>query len=370
MSPKDRGVPMLHNRTAGSHRTTERSGLTLLEVLVTIVVLILLMALILPGLNGTRVNSRRAECLNNMRWVAIAFQTYATANNGDLPMLHQADLENDADPGNTPHRAGWPFELLPYLEEQGLYDRLTTVDAATNSDPNNADTFHSLTSNINLRVYTCPDSDKDEQGGALSFVVNMGYMTADIWDDPGQTYRHQVSGTYDWNNGDFAADSFEDEQLSRASGAVLFDHEGVPTSLNRIPDGVSSTILLTENLDAGSWISGVPHDIGFAVRIDGTTAAIPTAEDGGIGSDTQQTALQLPAPVAFDLGPSAINSDLNRKRRYRPRPSSVHPSVVNVFFLDGHGRSLSESIDPLVFAKLVTSGGEKYGQEALDDSSF
>ena len=67
----------------------------------------------------------------------------------------------------------------------------------------------------------------------------MGYMTADIWDDPQQALRHQVSGTYNWNNGGFDENSPEDAEASRATGVVMHDPSGRPFRIDDIPDGVS-----------------------------------------------------------------------------------------------------------------------------------
>jgi prepilin-type processing-associated H-X9-DG protein len=205
----------------------------------------------------------------------------------------------------------------------------------------------------------------------LSFVANMGYMTADIWDDPLQGHRHQVSGTYNWNNGPFDENSPEDEAVSRATGVILHAARGRGVRIDDISDGQSNTLLLAENLNAGWWVSGSPHETGFAVRIGGTATQIPTAAESaqGSGAGTQETALELAGGPGgtIDLGPSAINASPDPKRRGIPRPSSVHPGVVNVFFCDGHGRTLSEKIDPGVYARLVTSAGGRHGQAKVEE---
>jgi hypothetical protein len=53
-----------------------------------------------------------------------------------------------------------------------------------------------------------------------------------------------------------------------------------------------------------------------------------------------------------------------------PRPSSLHPGIVNAIFCDGHGRTLSQEIDDGVYANLVSPNGGDYGQDILDTSSF
>ena len=202
----------------------------------------------------------------------------------------------------------------------------------------------------------------------------MGYMTADLWGGRERALRHQVSGTYNWNNGHFDADSAEDAGVSRATGTILYDVDGKPNSLDRMSDGQTQTILLSENLNAGPWISGHPHDIGFAVHFGGTSARIPLATESpsGLGGGTPATALQFPTvggQPTLDLDDAAINSPADASHKV-PRPSSVHPGCVIMFFCDGHGATISEDIDPTVYARIVSSGGEQYGQGVLSNSDF
>lgn len=352
------------------HRRGDRVA-TLVAALLLAVVLGLLT---FPLVSSRRIDSRRAHCRSQLRNVSTALHTYATMNNGRVPMLRGIELENDADPDNAPYITGWAFALLPCIEQHGLYDSLLALDAASNSSgsPNRFDELASA----NIQVYACPDSPQAEQPGALTYVANMGYMTADVWDHRDEATRHRVSGTYDWNNGDFDRDSPEDARVSRATGVFVDDPGGQANSFDGITDGTSNTIMLAENINAGPWISGHPHDIGFAVRFGGTTDRIPLASESsqGLGGGTPETALQFHAPhgaPTVDLGPSAINAPAAADRRGVPRPSSAHAhGVVNLFFADGSGRTMSPDIDPTVYARLVSSAGERYGQGRLPNGGF
>lgn len=352
-----------------THRRGDRIAVTVIGVFLVVMILML----VLPRINH-RGPGRRPLCLSQMRNVSTAIHMYATDNRARLPMLRGTEIENDADPDNAPYVTGWVTALLPYIELQGLHDRLLQLDAASNQ-PGSSGSFEALSS-IDIRVFVCPDSPHAEEPGALSYVANMGYMTADLWDNPLLAHRHQVSGTYDWNNGAFGRDSAEDAEVSRATGVFVYDPGGVPNKLDEITDGTSQTLILAENIDAGPWISGHPHDIGFAVRIGGSAHRIPLAADSpqGLGGGTPETALQFHSvngsPV-MDLGPSAIGTPAPEGRRTVPRPSSHHSDgVVNLFFADGHGRSISPDIDPAVYARLVSSAGERYGQGVLRHDDF
>lgn len=341
-------------------------GLTLIEVIVVLIILLVLLSFVVPATNRSRGIARRMMCENNMRNVSTAFHAFATANGGSLPALRGPLMERDADPANALEYSGWPVQVLPYLEQQGLYRAVLACTADGNRDPDNRDDFAAL-SRIRLPIFTCPDSARADEPGALSFAANMGYMTADIWDDPSQGHRHRVSGTYNWNNGPFDENSPEDEAVSRATGVILHDPAGRGVKIDAARDGASHTLLLAENLNAGWWVSGSPHETGFAVCIAGTASVIPTAAASpqGLGAGTQVSALELAyggSRGTIDLGHSVINSKRYSNQRDIPRPSSVHAGVVNVFFCDGHGRSLSDKIDPGVYARLVTSAGGRHGQ--------
>jgi prepilin-type processing-associated H-X9-DG protein len=65
-----------------------------------------------------------------------------------------------------------------------------------------------------------------------------------------------------------------------------------------------------------------------------------------------------------------INGDPSAAEGTRPRPSSLHPQVVNVFFGDGHGQTISDTVDITVYVRLVSSRGERFGQAILGSSSF
>lgn len=86
-------------RPAPSNRA---AGFTLLELLVVLVVLVVLALILAPALAGSRVNSKSAQCLNNLRRLTSAWQMYATDNIDQLPgKLVANNMTWDSLPDNT-----------------------------------------------------------------------------------------------------------------------------------------------------------------------------------------------------------------------------------------------------------------------------
>ena len=118
-----------------------RKGFTLVELLVVIAIIGILIALLLPAVQAAREAARRMQCSNNMKQTGLAMHNYAAAWNDCFPT------------GNTgePNRwlPGLFVLLLPYVEEQSLYDRID-VTGATDTIDNEAVKYTPIVQ------YTCP----------------------------------------------------------------------------------------------------------------------------------------------------------------------------------------------------------------------
>src|SRR5258706_667985 len=66
-------------------RTENKSGFTLVELLVVIAIIALLIALLLPFLLKARQSARTVACAANVRSILMAMQIYASENRGAIP---------------------------------------------------------------------------------------------------------------------------------------------------------------------------------------------------------------------------------------------------------------------------------------------
>ncbi|MCA9086300.1 MAG: DUF1559 domain-containing protein, partial [Planctomycetaceae bacterium] len=100
-----------------------RRGFTLIELLVVISIIATLMSLILPAIQNAREAGRRTQCLNNIRNVTVAALNFASSNKSRLPALaYYVDNPATTTADNMGQRS-WVVELLPYMDQQGTYDR-------------------------------------------------------------------------------------------------------------------------------------------------------------------------------------------------------------------------------------------------------
>ncbi len=173
-------------------RTPEQQGFTLVELLVVIAIIGILIALLLPAVQAAREAARRMQCTNNLKQMALAVQNYHDVNNA-LPAA-RALLGNCAYPYNYTNQTtagafGTCIFLMPYIEQQPLYDTLIAYTNSKSPDGSKLQSpwgigdsrtkFPGMDKAIN--AFLCPsDSNASLPGtdghyaGRLSYVVNRG----------------------------------------------------------------------------------------------------------------------------------------------------------------------------------------------------
>lgn len=72
-------------------RNRNRSGLTMVEVVVTILILLVLAALLIPAGSRARVAARRSRCKNNLKQIGLSLMNYHDAHKTFPPGWIAAD---------------------------------------------------------------------------------------------------------------------------------------------------------------------------------------------------------------------------------------------------------------------------------------
>lgn len=340
-------------------------------VVVCITVALFIIALVMPMGPRSHRPALKFSCLNNMRNVGLAMVNFSSGSNSELPLLVDPNLRisTDAEP-NANERYDdltWCTTVLPFLDSVGFRQQWDAT-AKLAADPNtNTAAIEQLAgmNTIRFPVFSCPSDESATDQGALSYVVNVGYVTAN-YNKTGVGYNASTGvGHHPAGDGGLDGDpsTTDDIPVKFASG-VFWRPYTSRMSLDFISegDGLTQTLMLSENLQAGNWSDQDTGSLGFGIDMQGVYPS---------GSTT------LKLPAGFDLKnkttstSSRIGSNLKAKQGTAWRPSSNHPSgAVNVIFCDGSGKSLSPEIDPAIYARLLTPAGQRYEQAEIEEGSF
>ena len=292
---------------------------TLIELLVVIAIIAILFALLVPAVQKIREASSRLQCKINLKQIGLAFHDYHGVNKNLPPGFRSRAASVDGDslgPG-----WGWGAHLLPYLEQNNLYQQVDfTKDIA---HPINV-----IARVQSLSVFLCPSD-------------NPSSPTFTVKDISGNPLCDVAFGNYVGMAGVFEATGYPD--TSNGAPGVLLRNSSV--RFVDITDGTSNTLFAGERASKQSpmttWVGAV------------TNASIP---------QTNNPALGLEGPgilVLTNSGEVAEGRVPNSPFEHVEDTNSPHIGGVNWMFGDASVRSISNSISPDVWVAITTrSGGE------------
>jgi prepilin-type N-terminal cleavage/methylation domain-containing protein len=124
-------------------RNRAPEAFTLVELLVVIAIIGILIALLLPAVQAARESARRGDCMNKLKQLALALQSYESAYKRIPPgtvnlSQNPADTmfnppEDDPNGRNGGGKRGigapWICFLLPYIEQEGLYENYKLIES-------------------------------------------------------------------------------------------------------------------------------------------------------------------------------------------------------------------------------------------------
>jgi prepilin-type N-terminal cleavage/methylation domain-containing protein/prepilin-type processing-associated H-X9-DG protein len=143
-----------------SHRKdSSRSGFTLIELLVVIAIIAVLIALLLPAVQAAREAARRAQCVNNLKQIALACHNYESAQ-GSFPMGDEPTRFTDPVYGSCAGEylfSAFAY-ILPFMEQGTDYAQynfsvpsdLSPLGITAGSNPNFTAGYQLISS------YLCP----------------------------------------------------------------------------------------------------------------------------------------------------------------------------------------------------------------------
>ncbi len=348
-----------------------RRGFTLIELLVVIAIIAVLIALLLPAVQAAREAARRSQCVNNLKQLGLAIMNYESAN-GSLP-----PTANNAWTVKYANDFAMKPRLLPYLEQQPLYNALNLSHTFGNtsgvsSDPNSSNVTVRVTQ---LSVMLCP-SDANQPADTVTF--NKASVLT------GTTNYPNNIGTYYPNNGGML------DGPAYFMGIATF---GAPVTLASITDGTSNTAIFSEWVKGKhnlSTTSSGPERTYQGSLPDGTTpVALATLAascqsstkpflDGGNWDNRGAewldhncavggcySHIQTPNKKGCLFSNEILNQQYSTIRTI-VGASSFHPGGVNVGFLDGSVKFIKSSVNPISWWAIATkAGGEVVSSDSL-----
>lgn len=177
--------------------TRFKSGITLVEVLVTISIIGLLTGLVSSAVYTAREASRRAQCQANLKQLGLAALNFESAHRRFPSGGWGYKWQGFADISSTAGQPGsWTFALLPYLEQTSLYQLGNYHNSVADRDQELRRRL-----NIAVPVYNCPSRRGVEvqqfDPNCASCAMPVGTATALLG---------TVRGDYAVNCGDSAPD--------------------------------------------------------------------------------------------------------------------------------------------------------------------
>ncbi|WP_425614967.1 DUF1559 domain-containing protein [Anatilimnocola sp. NA78] len=308
-------------------------GFTLIELLVVVAVIGLLVALLLPAVQASRESARRLSCGNNLKQLALAMHTYADT-------FHQ--LPEGLRQEGAPYR-GCTFytKLLPYIEQQPLYDAWDFTNLQANTTSGRTAT--------RIALLICP-SDVFEQ---------------DVFEVPadaasGVNYAGRYAGTsYAGNSGDasyLAADGPTKPTgvlfLTGPASTPLPNQQAV--SWREISDGYSNTIMLGEKFHTDHNFDSTPGNTRGNLHLHQWSMWAWSGGYKGAGHVMGSAAVPLNERVTLPL----LKGTLPQDRRIAAWGSG-HPRGVNFVLCDGSVRFLRQEITQATLAALSTREGSE-----------
>ena len=329
-----------------------RGAFTLVELLVVIAIIGLLMAMALPVINMARARAIQHECGVRMLQLGQATFQYELARK-QYPGYLNTLVRDDGKPFVHPETGqqqgvSWVIPLLNNMDQRNLYKEWTAVPG------NGANPGSTIMRRLDAVI--CPANAPTEAGTQLCFVVNSGMQ-----DQPagGVAGGGQAGGQQNTANlpppRDFAANGvFFDLYSDRPDPSKPASRRQTIMSSNYISraDGLSQTILLTENVDAGNYT-------GFTEQELGCIWAPGSVDTSSLPYIVNPAKDEHRINRGHDFG-QAKNS--NWQSYDYVRPSSFHSGGVNVVYCDTRLQFLNQDISYYVYSLLMSTNGKQVTQ--------
>ena len=314
-----------------------------MELLVVIAIIGILIALLLPAVQSAREAARRMHCSNNLKQIGVALHNYHAAHRSFPPggiSYGWCRYPEHGDP-TVMNKNGLLF-LLPYLEQQPLYDRLDQSQCTANAMHGNTgccgpctaqgtlsgdavDSGNAAVVSTRLAVFTCPSDTGNPFLSPNS--PHYGIKAGSGFEGAKTNYDFSASNNYSCN-----AWARENPAYRRMFG------ENSKTRMADVADGASNTVAVAETL----------YDV-----YNGRCSAWGYRGWVMVGIDVGN--------YGFNVWewPGVLANPRRGQLRSWAHSGSLHPGGAHLMFADGSVHFFNETTD-MVLLKRISSmaGGE------------
>ena len=319
-------------------------GFTLIELLVVIAIIAILIGLLLPAVQAARESGRKLQCQNNLKQIGLALANYEST-----AQVWPFGVGGGGPPGFVP-RWSAQSQLLPYLEQNALFQSLNFADVPWGHQPDYSPP--NLTAlRVQVSGFLCP-SDTD--------------TIVDLYGLAHNNYRASA-GTKPYNLRDDSPDL-----TGRNDGAFWYQSS---TRHSAVRDGTSATAAFSERCLGTPAAPDIRADYYLpAPSIEACQVAGPTTTprlvnlvewSGSRWADGNAFYTRYHGLIPPN-GPSCNFGSDDYDGQMVVTATSRHRGGVNVLTFDGSVRFVRSTVSGAVWNALATiSGGETIAADSL-----
>jgi prepilin-type N-terminal cleavage/methylation domain-containing protein len=313
--------------------TKLKSGFTLVELLVVIAIIGILVSLLLPAVQTAREAARRTQCMNQMKQLSLAVHNYHDQNKV-LPRGSRSGIGAPTLPGGPGawyDDHGWYGPILPFVEQQAVYDKIDWNVSFSNAANDQA-------RRAKITLFACPSD---------SFLRENEWQT-NTW--------ARLRGNYAGNFGN--TNYGQQTKASVAFGGAPFTFAKFQ-SFAAITDGLSNTMLFGEVLpnayEGPAWggpigemqiaVGGQAFEAWYTPNAKVCEESVRVCPDTLAGGKVNLNSIPCCTNVG---GPGQTGEQVMTSR-------SKHPGGVVVGQCDGSTRMITSNIDLAAWRALCTA---------------